>query len=139
MRGDLENSQRKSLAGPVLLLHPTVPAGVSDTELEIAMPFATTVAAIPVSGGAGGEQMKLKAGKPIPFPLQRRDTGQWLAYGSIAVNNDRELISVDISLYAGEFDTKEEAVRNVCEKADRNFVMRWLKSGGAAQLHRIAA
>ena len=106
-------------------------------ELEIAMPIATTVSAISASGGAG--QLKLKVGKPTPFPLQRSDTGRWLAHGSIAVHNDRELVSVDISLYAGEFDTKEEAVRSVCEKADRNFVMRWLENGGAAQLHRIAA
>lgn len=80
--------------------------------------------------------MKLKVGRPVPKPLQRRDTGRWLAYGSIVVHNDRELVSVDISLYAGEFDTKEDAARNLCEKADRSFVMRWLHSGGAAQLHR---
>jgi hypothetical protein len=83
--------------------------------------------------------MKLKVAKPIPKPLQRRDTGRWLAYGSLAIHNDPELITVDISLYAGEFDTKEEAARNFCEKADRGFVVQWLQNGGAAQLHRTIA
>jgi hypothetical protein len=82
--------------------------------------------------------MKLKVAKPTPKPLQRRDTGRWLAYGSLAIHNDPERVSVDISLYAGEFDTKEDAVRSLCEKADRAFVIRWLHNGGAAQLHRSA-
>jgi hypothetical protein len=83
--------------------------------------------------------MKLKVAKPMPKPLQRRDTGRWLAYGSVAIHNDPERVSVDIPLYAGEFDTKEDAVRSLCEKADTAFVMQWLQSGGAAQLHRTAA
>ena len=82
--------------------------------------------------------MKLKVGNPIPCPYQRRDTGKWLADGSIAVHNDRERVSVDIVVHAGEFDSKEEAVRNLQEKANLDFVMRWLHNGGAAQLHRKA-
>lgn len=83
--------------------------------------------------------MKLKIGKPMASPLQRRDTGRWLADGSIAVHNDSEGISVDVLVHAGEFDSKEEAVRNLCEKANLDFVMRWLNNGGAAQLRRTAA
>jgi hypothetical protein len=81
--------------------------------------------------------MKLKIGKPMPFPSQRRDTGKWLANGSIAIHNDREGISVDVEVRAGEFDSKEEAVRVFSEKANRDFVVGWLRNGGAAQLHRV--
>jgi hypothetical protein len=83
--------------------------------------------------------MKLKVGKPMASPCQRRDTGKWLANGSIAVHNDSERVSVDIVVHAGEFESKEEAVRNLCEKANLDFVMRWLNNGGAVQLHRTAA
>ena len=83
--------------------------------------------------------MKLKVGKPMTSPCQRRDTGKWLANGSIAVHNDSERVSVDIVVHAGEFESKEEAVRNLCEKANLDFVMRWLNNGGAVQLHRTAA
>jgi len=79
--------------------------------------------------------MKLKVGKPVPFLLQRRDTGKWLADGTIAVHNDREGVSVDIVVHAGEFDSKKEAVNNLCEKADLAFVTQWLRNGGAALLH----
>lgn len=81
--------------------------------------------------------MKLKVGKPMAVPYQRRDTGKWLANGSIAVHNDCERVSVDVLVRAGEFDSKEEAVRNLHEKANLDFVMRWLHNGGAAQIHRI--
>ncbi|MGB0035501.1 MAG: hypothetical protein WBP79_08515 [Candidatus Acidiferrales bacterium] len=80
----------------------------------------------------------MKVGKPMPSPCQRRDTGKWLANGSITVHNDSERVSVDVLVHAGEFESKEEAVRNLCEKANLDFVMRWLNSGGAAQLHRTA-
>lgn len=83
--------------------------------------------------------MKLKVGKAMAFPLQRRDTGKWLADGTIAVHNDKEHVSVDIMVHAGECDTKEGAVRRLREKANLNFVLRWLDSGGAAQLHRAVA
>ncbi len=82
--------------------------------------------------------MKLKVGKPMASPRQRRDTGKWLAYGTIAVHNDLERVSVDVEVHAGEFDTKKEAVRNLQEKANLDFVRRWFRSGGAAQLHRKA-
>lgn len=82
--------------------------------------------------------MKLKVGKPMASPCQRRDTGKWLANGSITVHNDSEHVSVDVLVRAGEFDSKEEAVRNLHEKANLDFVMRWLYSGGAAQLCRTA-
>jgi hypothetical protein len=82
--------------------------------------------------------MKLKVGKPMASPCQRRDTGKWLANGSIAVHNDSERLSVDVLAHAGEFDSKEDAVRNFHEKANLDFVMRWLHNGGAAQLHRMA-
>jgi hypothetical protein len=82
--------------------------------------------------------MKLKVGKPMASPCQRRDTGKWLANGSIAVHNDHEHVSVDVLVHAGEFDSQEEAVRNLHEKANLDFVMRWLGNGGAAQLHRMA-
>jgi hypothetical protein len=39
----------------------------------------------------------------------------------------------------GEFDSKEEAVRNLCEKANLDFVMQWLRNGGASQLHQTVA
>jgi hypothetical protein len=80
--------------------------------------------------------MKLKVGKPMASPCQRRDTGKWLANGSIAIHHDAEGVSVDVLVHAGEFDSKEEAARNLCEKANLNFVMQWLDNGGAAQLHR---
>jgi hypothetical protein len=83
--------------------------------------------------------MKLKVAKPMPQPLQQRDTGRWLAYGSLAIHNDAERVSVDIPLCAGEFDTKEEAERGLRGKANRDFVMQWLQNGGAAQLHCAAA
>jgi hypothetical protein len=82
--------------------------------------------------------MKLKVGKPIASPCQRRDTGKWLANGSIAVHNDSECVSVDVLVHAGEFDSKEEAVRNLNEKANLDFVLRWLQHGGASQIHRMA-
>ena len=71
-------------------------------------------------------------------PCQRRDTAKWLANGSIAVHNDSERVSVDVVVHAGEFDSKEEAVRNLHEKANLDFVVRWLHNGGASQLHRMA-
>ncbi len=80
--------------------------------------------------------MKLKIGKPMASPVQRRDTGKWLADGSITIHNDGECVSVDVLFRAGEFDSKEEAVRNVFAKGNRDFVMQWLDNGGAAQLHR---
>jgi hypothetical protein len=82
--------------------------------------------------------MKLKIGKPMASPRKRRDTGKWLAYGTIAVHNDRERVSVDVEVHAGEFDTKEEAARNLHDKANLDFVRRWIHNGGAAQLHRKA-
>jgi hypothetical protein len=80
--------------------------------------------------------MKLKVGSPTAVPYQRRDTGKWLANGSITVHSDSEGVSVDVLARAGESDSKEEAVRNLQEKANLDFVMRWLHSGGAAQLYR---
>lgn len=82
--------------------------------------------------------MKLKVGKPIASPCQRRDTGKWLANGSITVHNDRECVSADVLVRAGEYDSKEEAVCKLHEKANLDFVMCWLHNGGAAQLHRTA-
>jgi len=82
--------------------------------------------------------MKLKVGKPESHPYQRRDTGRWLAHGAIAIHNDPEHLSVVLPVYAGEYDTKEEAVRSFCEKANRGFVLRWLRNGGAEQLRRTA-
>ena len=81
--------------------------------------------------------MKLKIGKPMASPCQRRDTGKWLANGSIAIHNDAEGVSVEVLVHAGEFGSKEEAGRNLCEKANLNFVTQWLNNGGAAQLHRM--
>jgi len=43
-----------------------------------------------------------------------------------------------VEVHAGEFDTKEEAVRNLHEKANLDFVRRWFHNGGASQLHRKA-
>ena len=62
--------------------------------------------------------------------------GKWLANGSIAIHNDREGVSVDVLVHGGEFGSKEEAVRNLCKKANLDFVVQWLHNGGAAQLHR---
>jgi hypothetical protein len=83
--------------------------------------------------------MKLKVGKPMPCPYQRRDTGKWLANGSITVHNDSERVSVDVQVHAGEFDSKEEAARNLCEKASLDFVMQSLRNGGASQFHQTVA
>lgn len=80
--------------------------------------------------------MKLKISQPMPSILQRRDTGKWLADGGIMVHNDSERVSVDVIVRAGEADTKEEATRKFFDTANRDFVLNWLNSGGAAQLHR---
>lgn len=126
-----------SITGEIIfsVRHSDTLAPQSHTELEIKAPSATTTSPIFVSGGS---RMKLKIGKPMPMPLQRRDTNRWLGHGSIAVHNDSEGVSVDIMLPAGEYDTKDEAVRSVFEKANRDFVMNWLSNGGAVQLRAAA-
>jgi hypothetical protein len=80
--------------------------------------------------------MKLKISRPMPSIMQRRDIGKWLANGGIAVHNDREHVSVDVIVHGGEADTKEEATRKFFDTANRDFVLNWLNSGGAEQLHR---
>jgi hypothetical protein len=78
--------------------------------------------------------MKLKVARPHPAPYQRRDTGKWIAYGTIAVHNDSEYVSCDLQFRGPECDSKESAIRTVIESADMRFVMRCLDSGAAAQL-----
>jgi len=130
-----------SITGETLLSvrHSDTLAPQPHTEVEIAVPLASTVSPGSASGGTGGGRMKLKIGKPMASPVQRRDTGRWLADGSITIHNDSECVSVDVMLRAGEFDSKEEAVRSVFEKANRDFAMHWLNNGGVSQLHRATA
>jgi hypothetical protein len=104
------------------------------TEVEITVPFAAAVSPVSASGGL---TMKLKVGKAMPLPLQRRDTGKWFARGMIAVHNDSECVSVDLVILPGaEFDSKEEASRDLINRADRNYVIQRLTNGAAALLHQ---
>ena len=131
-----------SIAGEALLpkRHFDTLAPQPHTELEIAVPFATTVAPVSASGSAGGGRMKLSIGKPSPTNYQRPETDKWVTCGTIPVHNDSEKVSLFIEVPTGaEYDQKEEAVRDFVERADWSFVKRILDNGGAAQLHRVAA
>ena len=125
-----------SIIGETLISAHHFDSGVPQphTELDITAPFATTVSAVSTSGG---DFMKLKVGKPMPLPRQRRDTGKWFAGGSIAVHNDKEYVSIDLEVPPGaDFDTKDEAGNDLVSRADRRYVIQRLNSGAAALLRR---
>jgi hypothetical protein len=73
--------------------------------------------------------------EPMPLPRQRRDSGKWFAGGSIAVHNDSEYVTVDLEVPPGaDFETKHEAIRDLINRADRNYVVERLNQGAAEVL-----
>ena len=80
--------------------------------------------------------MKLKIGKPMAVPYQRRDTGKWLANGSIAVHNDRERVSVDVLVRAGSLIVKRSGAKSSRESKPRfSYALAPQRRGSTALSH----